>query len=360
MFCKAARCFTGLLPVPVEANVSRLAIAEPSNQTVVTEILQELYQVNPQIFAQTIGETVLIQATFNIDATLCLPLNTTRLQGAKTVQALNHGIGFDKSYWNIAPGYSYVDATAAAGYATLAYNRLGVGNSDHPDALQIVQATTDVEIQHGVVQLLRTPGGPLGSFQHVIGSAHSYGAIIQLIQNAKYPKDVDAAVVTGFVNDLTSLPYAVLANNPAIAVQNDPLKTGNLSTSYLVHNTPISVQIAFWRFPYFDSAIFNKQYAAKQTYTIGRFFTLAGIYGPAPGFTGPVDIVVGHYDFTFCHGDCTYPTDQAAATLKSLYPAASNGSQTHIVPESGHAISAHYGAQMQFDQINRFLRSDAF
>ena len=180
--------------------------------------------------------------------------------------------------------------------------------------------------------------------------------------------------MTGFVNDLTSLPYAVLANNPAIPAQNDPHKFGNLSTSYLVHDTPISVQIAFWTLRVSPlcahifrigalinfSKVFNKQYAAKQTYTVDQFFTLAGIYGPAPGFTGPVDIVVGHYDSTFCHGDCTYPTDQAVATLKSLYPAASNGSQTYIVPESGHAVSAHYGAQMQFDQINRFLRSNAF
>lgn len=30
---------------------------------------------------------------------------------------------------------SYVNAAAGAGYATLAYNRLGVGNSDHPDPI---------------------------------------------------------------------------------------------------------------------------------------------------------------------------------------------------------------------------------
>ena len=250
---KAAQCYSGLIRVPINATTNRLAIAEPSNQTVVTEILQELYQANPTIFARTIAEAVTISRTFNIDATLCLPANVTGAQEVKTVQVLNHGIGFDKSYWDIAPGYSYVDAAAVHGYATLAYNRLGVGDSDHPDALQIVQATTDVEIQHEIVQLLRSGGGGLRSFKHVIGTAHSYGSIIQLIQNAKYPKDIDAAVVTGFVNDLTNLPYAVLANNPAIAAQNNPLKFGNLSTGYLVHDTPISIQIAFYRFPYFDT-----------------------------------------------------------------------------------------------------------
>lgn len=250
---KTAHCFTGLLPVPINATTNRLAIAEPTNQTVVTEILQELYQVNPKIFAQTLGEAVTIQNTFNIDATLCLPANATKAQKVKTVQVLNHGIGFDKSYWDIAPGYSYVDAAAAAGYATLAYNRLGVGNSDHPDALQVVQATTDVEIQHGIVHLIRSGGVGSRRFKHVVGTAHSYGSIIQLVQNAKYPKDIDAAVLTGFVNNLMSLPYAVLANNPAIAAQNDPFRFGNLSTGYLVHDTPISIQIAFYRFPYFDT-----------------------------------------------------------------------------------------------------------
>ena len=106
--------------------------------------------------------------------------------------------------------------------------------------------------------------------------------------------------------------------------------------------------------------VFDDQLAAKNTYAFGQSFTLAAIYGPAPNFTGPVDIVAGQYDFPFCFGDCTYPTNQVAATIPAFYPAARNSSQSYLVPDCGHYINAHYGAPMEFAQINSFLGSNGF
>ena len=95
-----------------------------------------------------------------------------------TVQILSHGVGLDKLYWDIAPEYSYVDYTATNGYATLAYNRLGCGKSDHPDPIQILQAYMDVEVQHEIVQLLRA--GKIGGFtsEYFVTVGHSYGSIV--------------------------------------------------------------------------------------------------------------------------------------------------------------------------------------
>ena len=196
----------------------------------------------------------MLQGTYIIDTTLCFPANLTNAEKVQTVQILTHGIGLDKSYWDIVPGYSYVDAAVAAGYATAAYNRLGVGRSDHPDPIQVVQSPLDVEIQHVLVQALRAGKLASKAFKHAIGVGHSYGSIVQLAQNAKYPGDVDAAVLTGFVNELENLPYAVIANNPSIASTNNPLKFGSLPTGYLVQDTPISVQLPFFRFPFFEQS----------------------------------------------------------------------------------------------------------
>ena len=247
-----AKCVEGKVPVTISANNTKILLGEPSNQTVVTEIFQELLQMNSTIAARTNGGHHVISATFEIDSTLCFPVNDTTLLKTPSIQVLTHGIGLDKSYWDIAPGYSYVDAAAAAGYATLAYNRLGVGESDHPDPLQVVQSYPDVEILHGIVGLLKT--GKLGTkaFKSVIGVGHSYGSIVQLAQTAKYPQDVAAAVLTGFVNNVVNLPFTVAANNPAIASINDPAKFGNLHNGYVVHDTAISVQLPFFRFPFFD------------------------------------------------------------------------------------------------------------
>ena len=251
---RLATCVTGKIPVSISTNNTKLLLAEPANQTVVTGIIQELLQANSTIASRMYGGQTTIAATFEIDSTLCFPANHTLFLQVQNVQVLTHGIGLDKSYWDIAPGYSYVDAAAAAGYATLAYNRLGVRQSDHPDPLQVVQSYSDVEILHGIVSLLKA--GKLGekAFKSVIVVGHSYGSIVQLVQTAKYPHDVEAAVLTGFVNNVANFPFTVGANNPAIANLNDPSKFGHLSNGYIVHDTPISVQLPFFRFPFFDQA----------------------------------------------------------------------------------------------------------
>ena len=250
---KAANCVSGQVPVSVSATTKSILFGEPQNQTVVTDFFQQLFQTNPTLVARSVGGNVDTKGTFYIDATLCVPANPAAALKVQTIQVLTHGVGLDKSYWDIAPGYSHVDAAAQAGYATLAYNRLGVGASDHPDPLQVVQAATDVEILHGLIGLVKS--GSMGArlFKHIVGVGHSYGSIVQLAVNAKYPSDVEAAVLTGFVNALQNLPYAILANNPAIANQNDPARFGNLPNGYLVHDTRISIQLPFFRFPFFDN-----------------------------------------------------------------------------------------------------------
>ena len=373
----AAKCVTGKAPVPVSATGVKLLFSGPTNQSVATGLIQQLNQLDSTIATEMSGGQSTIRGTFQIEVTLCFPADSIDNSKVDTVQILTHGIGLDKSYWDIAPGYSYVNAAASAGYATLAYNRLGVGNSDHPDPINVVQSFTDVEILHGLTQLLRK--GTLGSgpFKNIVGVGHSYGSIVELAQTAKYPTDVDAVVLTSFVNQLVYLPQTVIANNPAIANINDPTRFGRLPNGYLVHDTPISVQLPFFRFPYFDPnsksfcpnypyndsitrLVFANQYAAKQTYSFGQQFTLPGIYSAAGAFKGPVDVVIGQYDFPFCLAACDKPTDQAAATIPALYPAAAVGSQHFIVPNSGHYMNAHYAAPTEFSQINAFLKDNGF
>lgn len=249
---KGATCVTGNVPITINSSNIKLLLDEPANQTVLTELIQELAQVNSVLANQTNGGPSTVHATFGIDTTLCFPNALDKAKGVRTAQVLTHGVGLDKSYWDIAPGYSYVDAAVAAGYATIAYNRLGVGNSDHPDAIQVVQSFADVEILHGIVALIRS--GRLGSrqFKNVVGVGHSYGSLVELAQTAKYPKDIDAAVLTGFTYNFSNLPLTILANNPAIASINDPARFAGLSNGYLVHASSESIQLPFFRFPYFE------------------------------------------------------------------------------------------------------------
>ena len=96
----------------------------------------------------------------------------------------------------------------------------------------------DVEILQGLIKAAKIGTVVATSPRHIIGVGHSYGSIIQLAHNAKYPNESAATVLTGYVQGLADLPTTVLANNPAIG--------------YLVHPTPESVQIPFFRWPFFD------------------------------------------------------------------------------------------------------------
>lgn len=87
-------------------------------------------------------------------------------------------------------------------------------------------------------------------------------------------------------------------------------------------------------------------------------FTLGRAYAPAPEFTGPVDILNGENDYFYCGGDCKYPQNQAALVQPAFFPAASKGSQSYLVPNSGHNINAHDSAPQAFQQMVTFLQGN--
>ncbi|MCJ1261321.1 hypothetical protein MMC22_001185 [Lobaria immixta] len=356
---KKAICTTRIVKVTITSTNTKLRLPEPDSQMSATETVQELIQANATIIARLSDGKQTFTDTYSIGSKLCYPVNDSAHK-SRTVQVLTHGMGLDKSYWDIAPGYSYVDAAAAAGYATLSYDRLGVGLSDHPDPIQVVQSHVDLEVLHALVQLLRSGELTAQTFKTVIGVGHSYGSIIKIGVAAKYPKDFDAIITTGFAPEIQELGYTMVANNPTIAKLDQPTQFGHLSSGYFVHNSAQSIRLPFYRYPYYDLDAFNSQVAAKQTYALGQLFTIFDILQPATSFTGPVNVVLGQYDFPFCRGDCTYPVDQSAAVKPAFFPAANAGSQEFLVPETGHNINGHYKAPAVFDQINRFLSVNGF
>ncbi|KAL8787996.1 MAG: hypothetical protein Q9213_001888 [Squamulea squamosa] len=358
---KRAICVNGVVSVPATATNAILDLSSPKDQFNATEIIQELFQAGSTIRQRATIGTRTVQGTYGISGTLCLPADPAKAEAAQTVEILTHGVGLEKSYWDIAPGYSYADAAAVAGYATFAYDRLGVGQSDHPDPIQEVQASLEVEILHNLAQLFRT--GKVGdrSFSNIIGVGHSFGSILQVGTDSKYPKDFDGVVLTAFTNTLTNLPYTVLANDPSIAALNEPSRFSKLPNGYLVHNDAIAIQEVFFRYPYFDPAIFQNQVDRKDTYTFGEEFTIGAVLTPATAYTGPLDVVAGVYDYPFCLGNCSYPDNQLARVKPSLYPAADTAkSDIFLVPENGHYINAHRTAGQAFDHINTFLRRNGF
>jgi pimeloyl-ACP methyl ester carboxylesterase len=354
-----AICISGNVAVKASAANTKLNLASPANQFASTEIFTEYFQVDSTLPVSASGGKKTVSGTYNINAKLCFPATAESLSNFHTVQFLIHGISFDKLYWDI-PGSSYVDAAAEAGYASFSYDRLGTGSSAHPDPIQVVQSAIQIEIAHQIIHDLRNGNIGIPAFQHVIGVGHSYGSIQALGLAVQYPKDLDAMILQGLSINTANLPATVAAWDLTIASKNSPKRFGSLPAGYQVIGSPVGDQTTFYRYPNFKTSLFTSLYSQQQTVTIGELFTLTEPVAPATQYTGPVQIIDGQNDFIFCASDCSAPTNQAAAALSALFPAAAAGSGNVLIPGTGHALNAHTTASTTYAHMLAFLKNNGF
>jgi pimeloyl-ACP methyl ester carboxylesterase len=352
-----AICISGNIPVKASAINVHINSQQPANQSAVTELLLEIFQSNSTIVKQLVGRKNPVSGTYNIYSQLCFPKATGTIN-TTTIQFLIHGAGFDRDYWSVAPGYSYIDYAARQGYTTFTYDRLGTGLSDHPDPLQVVQTAIQVEIAHVLIQLLRGGGISGHTFNNIVGVGHSFGSFQTLSITSKYSKDLDAAVLTGFSVDMTGMPVAFAGVGLAIASQSEPLRLSNLSNGYLTSDSIIGTQFFFFREPGFDPKLLKLAELTKQTITVGEFLTSNAVV--ATNFTGPIDVVNGENDLPNCHGNCLLPYNKAAAVKDMFYPAASNGSSWYLGHGAGHGLNLHYASTMAYEHIHSFIRKNGF
>lgn len=180
--CAAALLATGTLlaPLPASAAVSCQNVSYPVR----------------------IGLTPLVTSLETMAGRLCVP------GGATTVQVLIPGGTYDRTYWDVGfepSTHSFTRAQNNAGFATLALDRLGTGQSSKPLST-FVTASTQASAVHQVIASLKP------RFSKVIVAGHSIGSAMAMIEAGTY-RDVDGVLVTGFthkMNYITVVP--VLAN----------------------------------------------------------------------------------------------------------------------------------------------------
>ncbi|KAK4506535.1 hypothetical protein PRZ48_000267 [Zasmidium cellare] len=352
-----AVCVSGFVPVTASTTKNiKFNYPLPKNQSQVTETLLESITSGSTASMQIMEGMESVNGTYDIAATLCIPANSTAGKDVKGVQLLTHGIGFDRHYWDFAPGYSYVDVAAQYNYATFFYDRLGVGESSKPDFLT-VQSPLEVEIANCLATSLRQGHFSNLTFSKVVGAGHSFGSIITQAITAQYPSSLDAAILTGFSANSTAMPVFLQANNFAIASHDNPYRFSTLSNGYLAASSIISNQIAFFRAPNFDPQVLSLADATKGTVTLGELFSTTAVTEPAKNWTKPVAVVNGDNDLPFCFGNCSYPTNLAQGALTMLYPATKK-TGTYLAPTTGHGLNLHYTAVEAYHYIQDFLNKN--
>ncbi len=248
-----AVCVSGDIKVPVKATNTILTYEGPKDNYELTEFFANLFRIESDGFVRYLGGQREVSDTFEIYATLCIP-EDRKDATFSTLQFLTHGGMLDHSYWDFANGYSYVDAAAEEGYATFSYDRLGTGRSQHPDPVQIVQASIQVDIAHVIVQKLKS--GELGGmpFEHVIGVGHSFGSAITQGVSSRFPDDFDALIHSGTSAFLNGIGIALAAAAQQIAnTISDRPDLKELANGYITRGLGVqTLQYGFFYYPEFD------------------------------------------------------------------------------------------------------------
>ncbi|TKA77437.1 hypothetical protein B0A49_02329 [Cryomyces minteri] len=181
-----------------------------------------------EIFAGNFAD---VRGVYNISAKYCTP----DVQKANpTVQFLTHGIGFDKSYWDLPfnnYNYSYIDVATAAGFSTVSIDRFGIGNSSKADPLNVVQAPAEVSAMYEITNMLRNGTFPTVAhkFQKVVHVGHSFGSAQTNMLVTLHPQASDGIVLTGWSINGTWLGQTLADWNLHLARLNQPLRFGNVS-----------------------------------------------------------------------------------------------------------------------------------
>ena len=281
-----------------------------------------------------------VSRKYSIAAEYCVPDSGY----SSVLQILTHGIGFDRSYWDLPfhnYNYSYVDeAVDQYGYATFAYDRPGIGDSIGGDPLTQVQALLEVDALRALTVGLRSgafkSSGVSSPYKKVVHVGHSFGSQHTYALTAMYPTISDGITLTGFSQDPMGGPYFLLGGNFISA--NTVPAFSSLPNGYFAAGDVSAVQTNFFAPNQFDPQILAYGYKNGQPVTVGELLSFGGETGSVNNFAGPVHIVTGERDIPYCAGNCLiaykgYPNIPAAS--QANFPNAKDFTTT-IIPNAGH------------------------
>ncbi|KAF8706669.1 Serine aminopeptidase, S33, partial [Rhizoctonia solani] len=362
----AGICTSGPVAITVQVDTTSISMKKPADQGKLTGFLANFWATGSSVMSQITSRKAdgnsqkrRIEGTYNIWTQVCHPNGK---EGQVPLIVGIHGINFDHSYWEFgySKEYNFIEAANKAGYAVLTYDRLGVGQSDKPDGLSVVQSSTEVEILHRHIQQARATG----KYSRIWGIGHSFGAIQLTGIAARYPSDLDAVILTGYAPSMVSVPLAFTAWSQTLASDQADMATRSRwsslpggsammnDKSYMGTGSASSDRFAFFSEGFYDEGAFQRAYDTKQTHTLGEFLTIAEpVSKPASEYKGHVFVVCS----IFCGGNCLQkpvkaPGNNLLDDTKVLYPKAA--SFTTLVPSgAGHALFAHHSTDQVISQI---------
>jgi len=351
------------------------------------------YRCSPVAFAVKLSPTA--STTYQVSGQFCAD---TFAQG-KTIQVVLHGAGFDHNYWNWPQSpalYSYAQAAAAAGYAVLNIDRIGVGASQRPFGADLYGLSLHVDAYtvHQIVQTVRAGilvpyFGPVGYFgEHVMLVGHSLGSVIAAVEASTY-NDVDGVIQSGISHvpgfggiDSFYLTQQACLDPKFASLPCDPSTTPPSGIGYEVDVPQLPADPSLLPFPgppsgdtfaflffagNYDPAVVAEAEQVRQTFTAAEIADIVPSLGiPDPttdstiGIKVPTMLVNGQLDNVVCQpGYCG--SDAALLANEGAHYDAKACLEARTVANTGHVLNLHTSAsswfQLAIDWSNRRVGS---
>ncbi|KAK7987899.1 hypothetical protein PG989_008214 [Apiospora arundinis] len=369
----ARNCQNLTIPVHITAANTDLGpgFVTPQTDAEFTDFFLSNLQHGRQPPVMTPPKTKNVTGDYHLAATYCEP--SSGGDAPKVLQILTHGIGFGRSYWDFAYNdyeYSYVNHALAHGYATLAWDRLGLGESTRLDPVSEVQLPLEVEALRELTRLLRAGEVDLQpktnstktntKFDKIVHVGHSLGSSVVYALAALDTTALDGLVLTGWstVTDFMGAGFI------GLHLEQAGPKGGHLAgyaPGYVVVGDVTALHTDFFAPGAYDPAILEPAYAAGEPTTVGEIATGSYMADQKLQVTVPSLVITGQKDLIFCGTDC-YGTNNASLIslldlVNSSFPIA-KPILPITVPGSGHGLNLDKNHEYTYGNISHFLMTN--
>lgn len=282
---------------------------------------------------------------FDVVGELC---STGELDG-QVLQVLVSGAGYGSVYWDFPyqpDTYSYTRAALRAGYATFNFDRLGMGESDHPPGL-LLGVDKQAHVLGQIITALRTTH----AYSAVVTVGHSFGSVIAIAHGLGHPDQVDGIVLTGFAHNTNPGFIMAMRTGVDIAAFKGPFAGRIFDPTYLI-SKPATRGETFYARANTDPRVIETDEFNRQTTAIAEAISASKYFGPqSRNLQVPVFLLLGEDDFVVCGGQLDCREHAAAIAHEQTFFSPAACLEMVVLDDTGHDSALHLNANQNFRLI---------